>query len=114
MILPRHPDCPDKPHKAIGYWNEDVNPRDFVDESWDENQRNTVVSYLEITLGLRHLRRKVLYRWRGSSYCRFCNQRNGSRCYTDGTYVWPSGFSHYLLEHGVKPPKEFIDHVMES
>lgn len=106
MILKSHPDRSDKPEKALGYWSEDVKPQDYVDKSWDTAQRNAVVEYLDFSA-----QSKVLYRWRGSSRCRFCNIRNGSQCFTDGTYVWPSGFGHYLMEHGVKPPQEFIDHV---
>lgn len=103
MILAQHPDQPRRKHKVLGYWSEDVNPCDYVDESWDEEQRNAVILYLDSY--------DSLYWWRGSSRCRFCDIRNGSRCQSDGTYVWPSGFSHYLLEHGVKPPQEFILHV---
>jgi hypothetical protein len=103
MILPHHPNRKNKPEKAIGYWSDDVKPQDFV-ESWDEAQRNAVVIYLGRG-------NKTLYRWRGISRCRFCGISNGSQCITDGTYVWPSGFAHYLLEHGVKPDAEFVDHI---
>jgi hypothetical protein len=31
---------------------------------------------------------------------------------TDGTYNWPQGFEHYITEHGVRPPTEFIAHCL--
>lgn len=48
------------------------------------------------------------------SSCRFCGEGNGSACLTDGTYVWPGGFAHYLLNHAVRPPQEFVDHVLRT
>lgn len=106
MILPHHPNKRNGKHRAIGYWSEDCNPQDFVDPSWDKNQRNAILVHLN--------NGKSLYRWRGISRCRFCNQRNGSQCMTDGTYVWPSGFAHYISEHGVKPALEFIQHIIPA
>lgn len=108
MILQRHPDSPRGRQKAIGYWSENIKPQNFVDESWDTNQRDDVISYLNST------RAETLHRWRGYSSCRFCDKRNGSTCLTDGTYAWPSGFAHYLEEHGVKPDMEFIRHILPA
>jgi len=113
MILPHHPDRSNSREKAIGYWTDTYsrggselpNPKDFVDESWDTEQRNLVINYLESG--------KTKHRWRGISRCRFCGKSNGSTCLSDGTYVWPSGFAHYLMEHGVKPSEEFIQHALK-
>ena len=33
---------------------------------------------------------------------------NGSREFTDGTWLWPEGFSHYVENHQVRPPAEFV------
>ena len=103
--------------KFIGYWVRPKteyteasvglpDPHDFVDEKWDAVQRNAV---------LRHLQAGTVFEsWRGWSWCRFkCGEHKmGSQCLTDGKYVWPQGFAHYIAEHGVKPPQEFIDHVL--
>ena len=36
----------------------------------------------------------------GVSYCRFgCEWVEGSRCITDGTWVWPEGLVHYVEVH---------------
>lgn len=36
----------------------------------------------------------------------------GSRELTDGEWVWPEGLSHYVREHGVGLPEQFISHVL--
>jgi hypothetical protein len=139
MLLEFHPDVPgrtyDRPYKFLGYWHsvsvdqgdglpvktgadfdryeEQLGPAamplpsDYVDESWDKTQREKVVNYLN------HVG-QVFEHWRGYSWCRFsCGERNmGTTDFSDGTYVWPAGFGHYVEKHGVKPPQEFIDHVL--
>lgn len=126
MILAEHPDEHNRnlpPMKALGYWaaphlsnvtalgldySQSHLPvaQDFVDTDWQPNERDRVVRYLEAG--------KEKHAWRGWSDCRFCSKHNGSRCLTDGHYVWPEGFSHYLKEHGVKPDDEFIQHVARA
>lgn len=104
MILSSHPSRQTK-EKALGYWDgERLHPKQWVDESWDPTERDLIIAYLQ--------NGESKFRWRGCSWCRFCECRNGSQCLTDGTYIWPQGFTHYLIEHGVKPPQEFIDHVL--
>lgn len=97
----------------IGYWcsahpetDEErmPNPRNFVDKSWNPSTRDAVATYVEGGT----IRRTA----RGSSRCRICGDRNGSYEQTDGTYVWPSGFSHYIRHHGVRPAADFIVHCM--
>lgn len=94
----------------VGYWSDgddngypDV--RTQVDASWDEKEKNKVLHYL---------RNRVTRsrRFRGSSTCRICNDRNGSCEDTDGVYTWPEGFAHYIKEHDVKPTQAFITHVL--
>ena len=100
-----HPSRPNIPEQPIGYWGEgELHPSNFVDENWDVTQRELVIAYLEAG--------QTRFSFRGCSRCRFCGKMNGSRCLTDGTYIWPSGFVHYLREHGVKPTAEFIQHVL--
>lgn len=117
MILARHPDWrkdwPEPQPKAIGYWVSEKqpnlpNPQMYIVEGWGETEEAAMV--------LNHLRTKgmVEHQWMGSSWCRLCatgDADNGAQCFTDGFYVWPEGFAHYIEDHDVKPPKEFIDHV---
>lgn len=44
----------------------------------------------------------------GCSSYRICGKRLG---FADGIYVWPEKLSHYLIQHRVKLPDDFIKHV---
>lgn len=48
----------------------------------------------------------------GSSDCRCCARDNGHEDVSDGTYVWPSGLAHYVADHAVALPAEFVAHVL--
>lgn len=131
MILSQHPNLQGLPEnelgakirakyaglKFLGYWawpkteytEASVglpDPHDFVDVDWDTVQRKAVIRHLQAG--------QVFESWRGSSWCRFrCGAgKMGSTCLTDGKYVWPQGFAHYVTEHHVRPPQEFVDHVL--
>jgi len=97
--------------KMIGYWYSKWDPdfpmpQNFVDKTWDETERQLVIKYLKTA--------KFYEGWMGWSSCRFCEQENGSTCLTDGVYVFPEGFAHYIEEHNVKPDQEFIDHIINK
>jgi hypothetical protein len=82
----------------IGYWRsteepEWPDPRNFVDNAWDDTERDIVASYLETG--------SVPWVQMGYSECRFCGRENGYAELTGGTYLWPEGLSHYVREHGV-------------
>lgn len=84
-----------------------LDPRDYVDESWDVDERAQIVRLLKAGTPYES--------WRGYSYCRFqCGERNmGTHCFTaDGSWVWPEGFAHYVEKHGVRPNKDFIGHLL--
>ncbi|CAN7266930.1 hypothetical protein [Knoellia sp. LjRoot47] len=97
--------------RAIGFWNGAHTPAGwpeierFVDPDWGEDERDFIASYLN---------HGVLGRlYMGYSTCRVCGKKdNGDSEYSDGTYVWPSGFAHYVLEHQVRPPDEFVQHAI--
>ena len=100
----------EKPLILIGYWSggygegpwPDV--REFVDESWDQDDRLEVGSYLRNGL--------VARAWMGYSPCRLCDRTtNGNLDLTDGTYIWPEGLAHYVLDHNVRLQQEFVAHV---
>jgi hypothetical protein len=83
-------------------------PEDHIDTTWDEFERGKVSVYLErgLTIGAP---------LDGDGVCSLC----GEKMYrgfikTDGTYVWRSGLSHYVYDHCVRPPQQFIDHVVET
>lgn len=117
MILDSHPDRNWPGRRFIGYWaaqdNKNLpNPKDFVDESWDANERAFVVQRLKAGTPYAS--------WLGYSWCRFGCTRDdtpdwvgmGDQCFTaEGSWVWPEGFAHYVEKHGVRPPQEFVDYL---
>lgn len=124
-----HPDLPD--------------PHDFVDPSWDASERSTVIAYLragKLAVGYRGY---SWCRFRCGDFEKYkaallskgfppesipdymsqshmdevvkTNMENmGTTCSSDGTFVWPEGFAHYLEEHAVRPPQEFVQHALDG
>jgi hypothetical protein len=99
--------------KRVGFWKSDrepslPDPRALVDQGWDATERERVISYLESSF-------YIPVAQGGPSWCRFgCSPRPrdiGSQDLTDGTWVFPEGFAHYVRFHGVKPPAEFLEHM---
>ncbi len=94
----------------IGYWRsteepEWPDPRNFVDNAWDDTERDIVASYLETE--------SVPWVQMVYSECRFCGRENGYAELTGGTYLWPEGLSHYVREHGVRLPARIVNHILE-
>jgi hypothetical protein len=101
--------------KRVGFWRSDTqpslpDPRGLVDETWDGNERERVIAYLECSF-------YIPVAQGGPSWCRFgCAPRPadiGTQDLTDGTWVFPEGLVHYVRSHGVKPPVEFLEHVRQ-
>ena len=95
----------------IGYWEGKSDPGwpraiDFVDEYWDQTERDVVASYLE--------QGYIPWVQAGISPCRVCEKPNGSAERTDGVYLWPDGLAHYVREHGVRPPVSVIRHIVSA
>jgi hypothetical protein len=47
----------------------------------------------------------------GYSLCRLCGVLNGTLEFSDGVYLWPQGLGHYVEEHAVRLPDEFVQHA---
>lgn len=108
--MPQHA-RPGENLRFIGFWASTFQPDlpipwDYLDPTWDRSERTRVVQYLRSAP-------KVQW-WRGYSDCRFCGARNGTTDRSDGTFLWPDGFAHYLERHGVRPPEEFLEHVRRA
>lgn len=78
-------------------------PADYVDLSWDLNERAAVAAYLRSA--------PRVASWLGWSTCRMCGCANGSTDQAADGYIWPEGFAHYIEAHAVRPPPEFLEHV---
>ncbi|MDP9442121.1 MAG: hypothetical protein M3P34_08095 [Actinomycetota bacterium] len=94
----------------IGYWRGTTSPNhpdpaDFVDETWDERDRDQVAAYLQ----------SGTIPWVGAGFspCRICGAPNGSAEFTDGTYIWPEGLAHYVEVHHVRLPEEVLAHIRQ-
>jgi len=93
----------------VGYWYSQYEPHLPMPTPMDGDQnpeyRQRIVEYLKAG--------KTLHAYRGSSSCRVCDLRvNGSKDFTDGTYVWPQGLAHYVEEHNTKLPDDFVEHIL--
>jgi hypothetical protein len=94
----------------IGYWRiaqepEWPDPKEFVDDTWDDAAREIVANYLDTG--------RVTWIELSLSICQFCGCENGCAELTDGTYLWPEGLSHDVREHGVRMPARVVDHILE-
>lgn len=99
------------PLQLIGYWRADgdatsgyPHPSDWVDWSWDQEERSIVGAYFASGT--------VFRAYMGLSPCRICGRPNGAAEYTDGTYVWPEGLAHYIDDHGVRLPDALVGHAV--
>jgi hypothetical protein len=78
----------------------------LVDPGWSEDERRRVGQYLQ--------RGTRVNQMGGLSECRFCERHNGSAELTDGVYCWPEGLAHYVSEHDVRLPEEFVGHALSQ
>jgi hypothetical protein len=98
--------------KQVGYWRDEEDPRApdprKQTDLWNEVERARVIKHLR--RGKRHAG------WMGYSWCRFecgiADSKMGSSDLTDGVWIWPEGFVHYVEKHNVKPDQKFVDYVM--
>lgn len=97
--------------RILGYWRSEMHPEypdpaNWVDSQWDTKERESVAVYLGSGL--------VAVAFMGYSPCRICGIDNGNLELTDGTYQWPDGLVHYVEEHGVRLPQEFVEHAVRE
>ncbi|MEK6833230.1 MAG: hypothetical protein AABY32_04230 [Nanoarchaeota archaeon] len=104
--------------QIVGYWNnyqptpdgliavgDYIWPQELISENKIENMEQ-IVHYL--------LNGNKAVGYMGFSGCRICNKHLGSYDYTDGTWMWPEKLEHYVSEHNVILPEEFISHMKKS
>lgn len=126
--------------RAIGYWKSPEEPflpdaHAFVDPTWDPAERDAVIAHLragEVAIawcGTSMCRfdcavdpsspavltlKTAVPDADINRLCRvvFGRENMGSNDLTDGTYIWPEGFVHYLEKHAIRPPEAFVKHVL--
>ena len=98
--------------QAIGFWlgPDDwslIHPKRLVDPDWQSSDRAKIVSYLRAA--------SPVDAYLGYSWCRFkcgiADHELGDSDLTDGIWCWPFGLAHYVEQHLVKLPDEFVAHA---
>jgi hypothetical protein len=97
---------------AIGYWNSKFYGEDkFI---WpQELVRDSIGSDMQKLAGY-IANGKSAIAWAGYAGCRICDETLGTQCLTDGFYIWPEKLEHYILEHKIFLPDEFINHAKNN
>lgn len=103
---------PPRTLKPVGFWWTGTNsllphPSNMIDRSWSAKERRAVLKYLRTG--------RVKSRYLGFSHCRCgcVDPVPGSADMTDEVWVWPEGLTHYVEEHGVRLPADFVTYIME-
>jgi hypothetical protein len=105
--------------RRIGFWKETLDDsypfaQELVGE-YPTEQRESVASYLEsCPEHKRSYNGMRLSSFLGYSRCRICGIPNGSCEYWDGSWLWPSGLAHYVRDHSVMLPPDFVAHACRA
>lgn len=94
--------------KKIGFWKNDSNTEEGRKEveaaqgSITDEERKAIVSYIESS--------KMSVGYMGWANCRVCGERLGALDMRtpDNNFVFPERYEHYITEHNVRPPEDFI------
>lgn len=100
--------------KTFGYWRDlrqpklwfAPHPKKYVDTSWDENERRIVAEYLD------KCPRIVVVVM--DTQCKICGKYLPLGHVTDRTWVWPISLAHYVREHSVRPPQDFLLNIRRN
>jgi hypothetical protein len=86
-------------------------PRHCVDANWDRAERDRVLAYLADCYESGFLVPSPLV------WCAFgclAPSPSGSVELTDGTWFFPEILTHYVQQHAVKPPSDFLTHIRRN
>ncbi|KAG7388636.1 hypothetical protein PHYBOEH_007778 [Phytophthora boehmeriae] len=94
------------------------NPLLLVDDKWFAECTPEVLQKIEWYLTRVFVESHEL----AYSFCRFPNcslaleqpHVMGACTMTDGLYCWPEGYWHYVSHHHVRPPQEFLTHLLAN
>ena len=95
----------------LRFWPEEPetsDPRRYVDGDWDPRERQEVLAYLAACYEAPYLVPDA------RAWCAFgCKHPtpHGAVMVTDGTWWFPETLHHYVEQHAVKPPGEFLSHI---
>lgn len=92
----------------IGRWNDWAMehryawPQQFVVD-WNIPYLDAITNYLKSG--------SVCATYKSDSWCRICKKILGNHDLTDGVFVWREGLDHYVTEHNVLLPPQFLAHM---
>lgn len=105
---------PNETRILIGYWNDNGNnypqyPMPVTEPLLSSKMcelHERVAAYLDSG--------DIVNQYRGFSACRIDGHGNGTHERCDDKYIWPAGLSHYVRDHHIVLPQEFIDHIVAN
>lgn len=91
--------------RPVGYWTSRrgdglPDPRQLMSVKWERDRRSMIAAYLSSAA--------VLERLDSKQTCSICGADGGRKERTDGVWRWPEMLAHYVAQHGVQLPQEFI------
>lgn len=95
-------------HIHIGYWRRKEDSEE--DLPWPKEGRLPLETKQKIASYLKNGEEHHAYR--GWSNCRICGKMNGSVCMTNGEFVYPEGYAHYILDHNIEPDVRLLTKVL--
>lgn len=94
--------------KEIGYWRQKEDSNE--DLSWPTEGKLPMETKQKIVEYL--MKGKQHAAWKGFSRCRICSKLNGTTCLTDGEFVYPEGYAHYIIDHNIMPDLDLLAKVL--
>lgn len=95
--------------KQIGYWRKRIDSKENL--PWPEEGHLPNETKQKVSEYLNNGKEHAAYM--GCSTCRICGKwGNGSTDLTDGEFIWPEGYSHYITEHNIMPDLDLLSKVL--
>ena len=100
--------------RAIGFWRSGCRGDEELPHPWELVRRKWISAEKKARL-VAYLKAGATYEaYRGMSYCRFVcgidHSKMGHRDFTDGVWIWPEGLYHYVEQHDIMLPDDFVAH----
>ncbi len=96
--------------KQVGYWRKKEESNENL--PWPTEGRLPLETKRKVVEYLNN--GKLHMAWMGRSSCRICGKMNGTTCLTDGEFVYPEGYSHYIIDHNIMPDLELLTKILSN
>jgi len=90
--------------------NDSIIPEKYIDPSklidkdfWMKYNKSETILYLKNGTPIKW--------YRGFSSCRICGKILGVHERTDGVWYWPDQFEHYIENHDIRIPEDFLNNL---